>query len=254
MNGRSNRGTSERDPLRVRRPLFSALFLGLVSIAACARPAESSAQSHERDRERVAAEIADAAAVLSEMPEIPIERRRNARCVAVVPSLVRGGFVIAGRHGDGVVSCRTASGWSAPAFIGVSGGGAGVQIGIEASDVVMLVMSDRAMTRFFQSNFALGADASASAGPAGQARQAATDPDLKAEVLSYARSRGLYAGAELSGAVVRQDTGALAAMYGSSPSVNAILSGDVPAPREAVALLDRLHANFDPAGGSAGHP
>jgi lipid-binding SYLF domain-containing protein len=239
--------------LRARPRLLTVLFLALLSVAACARPPESSASAREADRERVVAQIADAAAVLSAMPEIPVERRRSARCVAVVPSLVRGGFLIAGRHGEGVVSCRTPSGWSAPAFIGVSGGGAGVQIGIEASDVVMLVMSDRAMTQFFRSNFALGADASASAGPAGQARQAATDPDMKAEVLSYARSRGLYAGAELSGAVVRQDTGALAAMYGPSQTVNAILAGDVPAPREALALLDRLHANFDVAGGGAGH-
>ena len=231
--------------------MMKAIHLSLLAIAvttACGRPPESSGHDQAAARDRAVSEIAEANAVLGTMPQIPFEHRHRARCVAVVPSLVRAGLVVGGRHGDGVVSCRTGSGWSAPAFISLSGGSAGFQIGIESSDVVVLVMSDRAVSQFFRSNFTVGADVSASAGPAGQVRQGATDPEMKAEILSYARSRGLFAGAELSGAVVSQDEGALAAMYGPSQNVNAILAGNVKAPPEASALLEHLKATLDAQG------
>lgn len=231
--------------------MMRAIHLSFVAVgilAGCGRPAESSGHDREAARERAVSEIAEANAVLGTMPQIPLEHRHRARCVAIVPSLVRAGLVVGGRHGDGVVSCRTASGWSAPAFISLSGGSAGFQIGIESSDVVVLVMSDRAVTQFFRSNFTVGADVSASAGPAGQVREGATDPEMKAEILSYARSRGLFAGAELSGAVVSQDAGALVAMYGPSHSASSILAGGVKAPPEASALLAHLRATLDAPG------
>lgn len=212
--------------------------------AGCSRNARSAAEVRNANHDRAVDELADAAQVLEEMNQIALGGRQRARCVAVIPSLVRAGVIVGGRHGEGVVSCRTASGWSAPAFISVSGGSAGLQFGVESSDVVMLVMTDRAKSQLFRSDFAVGADASASAGPIGEAAQASTDTDMKAEILSYARSRGLFAGAELSGAVVKQDVDAIAATYGDAQDVHAILGGEVAAPKEAVAFLTKLAAQF----------
>jgi SH3 domain-containing YSC84-like protein 1 len=212
----------------------------------CSQPSRSAAEVRDGSRDRAAAELADAADVVREMNQIAPRHRERARCVAVVPSLVRAGFIVAGHHGDGVVSCRTPSGWSAPAFITVTGGGAGLQVGVESSDVVMLVMSDRAVTQLFQSNFSIGVDASASAGPVGEAAGAESDEKMRAEILSYARSRGLFAGAELSGAVVKRDTDAMVATYGASSDVHAILAGQVRAPKEAEAFLGSLGADFGP--------
>jgi lipid-binding SYLF domain-containing protein len=205
------------------------------------------------NHDRAVEELADATQVLDEMSQIVSRHGEPARCVAVIPSLVRAGLIVGGRHGDGVVSCRTASGWSPPAFISISGGSAGLQLGVESSDVVMLVMTNRAKAQLFRSDFALGVDASASAGPIGEAAQAGTDAGMNAEVLSYARSRGLFAGAELSGAVVRQDMEALMGTYGDSPDVHAILAGDVATPKEASAFVAKLAVEF-PQGTAARQP
>jgi lipid-binding SYLF domain-containing protein len=224
--------------MRLSIPSLMLLAVG------CSQPPKSPAEARASNHDRAVEELADAAQVLDEMNQIAERHRERARCVAVIPSLVRAGLIVGGRHGDGVVSCRTPSGWSSPAFISISGGSAGLQVGVESSDVVMLVMSDRAKAQLFRSDFALGADASASAGPVGEAAQAGTDGSMTAEILSYARSRGLFAGAELSGVVVKQDMDALTSTYGGSPDVHAILAGDVAAPREASALLSKLAAQF----------
>jgi lipid-binding SYLF domain-containing protein len=217
------------------------------ALVGCA-PARSATDPRDarEKRERAAQELTDATVVLDEMREIPAGVRERARCVAVGPSLVRAGFVVGARHGDGVVTCRTGGAWSAPVFITVTGGSAGPQIGVESSDVVMLVMSERGMSQLFRSSFALGADASASAGPAGGAAQAGTDASMTAEILSYARSRGLFAGAELSGSVVKQDGDALVAMYGTSADVPGILGGGVTPPPEAATFLDHVRGAFPP--------
>ncbi len=215
----------------------------------CSQPApKSAAEARDADHDRAVEELADATQVLDEMNQIPTRHRERAKCVVVVPSLVRAGFVVGARHGDGVASCRSKIGWSAPAFVTITGGSAGLQIGVESSDLVMLVMSDRGMTKLFRTSFALGADASAAAGPVGQAAQAGTDASITAEILTYARSRGLFAGAELSGAVVKQDREALEAVYGSAADVHGILAGDVAVPREAGSFLARLGAAFPDTG------
>lgn len=221
-----------------------AIFALTLFAVGCSGPAKSPAEVRTTNHDRAVEELADATQVLDEMNQISSGRRQRARCVAVIPSLVRAGLIVGGRHGDGVVSCRTASGWSGPAFISVSGGSAGLQLGVESSDVVMLVMTDRAKAQLFRSDFALGADASASAGPVGEAAQASTDAEMKAEILSYARSRGLFAGAELSGAVVKQDVDALVATYGETQDVHAILDGQVAAPKESSSFLNKLVAEF----------
>lgn len=223
------------------RETFLALTLLMVG---CSQPTKSPADARSMDLDRTIQELADATLALDEMYQVAPRHRERARCVAVFPSLVRAGFIVGGRHGDGVVSCRVPSGWSAPVFVSVSGGSAGLQVGVEASDVIMLVMTDAARTRLFRSDVALGADASASAGPVGEGAQAGTDASMKAEILSYARSRGLFAGAELSGAVIKLDWKALVATYGGNPNVPSILAGEAGTPREAIPFVSKLAAEF----------
>jgi lipid-binding SYLF domain-containing protein len=218
-----------------------------MAVAACSGPARSPADAPGPDHQRALDELQDATVVVDAMRDIPHTLRVRARCVAVIPSLVRAGLFVGGRHGDGVVTCRTAAGWSGPAFVSLTGASAGAQVGVESSDVILLVMSDRGMTRLFRSSFALGADASVAAGPVGEGSQAGTDSSLTAEILSYARSRGLFAGAELSGTAVKQDEGAVAALYGPTADIHAILAGEVAAPKEARPFLERIAAAFPDA-------
>ncbi|HSY21197.1 MAG TPA: lipid-binding SYLF domain-containing protein [Polyangiaceae bacterium] len=221
-----------------------AVALPLLAMG-CSAPPQSPAAVRANAGDRAADELTQATQVLDEMPAIPSARRDLCRCVVVVPSLVRAGLFVGGRRGDGVVSCRTPTGWSAPAFVSISGGSAGIQIGLESSDVVMLIMTERAKTLLFQGNFAIGADASAAAGPVGEAKEVATDVNVRTEILAYARSRGLFAGVELSGAVMKQDTAALVATYGQDPpSVRAILMGETTTPPVAPTFLTKLAAAF----------
>jgi lipid-binding SYLF domain-containing protein len=201
------------------------------------------------DRENARERLDESSTVVRAMlerDEIPREKRERARCVVVLPSLVSGGLVLGVKRGSGVVSCRTPAGWSPPAFVTVTGGSAGIQVGVESADVVMLVMSDRAVAQLFRSSFQVGADASAAAGPVGREAQAGTDEKMTAEILSYARSRGLFAGVQLNGAVMKQDPGPVLALYGGSSDVHAILAGEVPAPRETSPFSDELRKAFPP--------
>src|ERR1700758_588057 len=145
---------------------------------------------------------------------IPQEVLASADCVAVVPSMLNGGFVVGARYGKGVASCRTPKGWSAPAFFSVKGGSFGLQIGGQAIDLVMLIMNQEGMRNLLSSQFKLGADASVAAGPVGRHAAADTDWKLKAQVLSYSRARGLFAGLELNGAVIGQDKDSTREFYG----------------------------------------
>jgi SH3 domain-containing YSC84-like protein 1 len=139
------------------------------------------------------------------MPDngIPEEVLEHAKCIAVVPHLVKGGFIFGGKGGKGVATCRTANGWSAPAFITVSGGSWGLQIGVEAVDLVMIIQNEKGMQKLLESNFHLGADASAAAGPVGRHASAGTDWKLDTEILTYSRAKGAFAGLTLEGASIR---------------------------------------------------
>ncbi len=216
----------------------------LASLAVGCAGARSPADARASNRQRATEELSAAAQIIADMKPIPAADRARARCVAVVPSLVRAGFVVGARHGEGTATCRTPSGWSAPFYFTVSGGSAGPQIGVESSDLVMLVMSERGIQSLLRSSFSIGADVSAAAGPVGGAAQAGTDPTLTAEILSYSRSRGLFAGAELGGAVVAQDHDANAAIYGETASTQDLIAGKVPAPPEAKAFLDGVASAF----------
>jgi SH3 domain-containing YSC84-like protein 1 len=168
---------------------------------------------------------------------IPEEVLEHAKCVAVVPNLMKGGFVFGAEHGKGVATCRTAKGWSAPAFITVSGGSWGLQIGAEAIDLVMIIQNEKGMQRLLSSNFQLGADASAAAGPVGRHASANTDWKMNTEVLTYSRAKGAFAGLTLEGASVRQDDDSRRAIYGRKVTTRALLLGQVPAPAAAQSFL-----------------
>src|SRR3984885_9680761 len=163
------------------------------------------------DEETKVADRAQAAAeVLNEIqgaPDkgIPQEVLGSAECVAVVPSMLKGGFIVGANYGRGLASCRTPKGWSAPAFFVVTGGSVGFQIGGQAVDLVMLIMNKDGMNHLLSSQFELGADASVAAGPVGRHAQGNTDWKMRAEVLTYSRARGLFAGVSLNGAVIKQD-------------------------------------------------
>ena len=200
----------------------------------------------EPARESKAAERTQAAAeVLNEIqgaPDkgIPQEVLGSAECVAVVPSMLKGGFIVGGKYGRGLASCRTPKGWSAPAFFVVTGGSFGFQIGGQAVDLVMLIMNKDGMKHLLSSQFALGADASVAAGPVGRHAEGNTDWKMRAEVLTYSRARGLFAGVSLNGAVVKQDKDSTREFYGHMVSFPASLQGEVEAPAGANPFLSSL--------------
>ncbi|MFZ1010420.1 MAG: YSC84-related protein [Candidatus Sulfotelmatobacter sp.] len=161
---------------------------------------------------------------------IPEELLDSAKCVAVIPSMIKIGFVFGGRHGRGIATCRTKSGWSAPAPFTVTGGSWGLQIGGEAIDVVMLVMNDNGMEKMLSSKFKIGADASAAAGPVGRHVEGDTDWKMRAEVLTYSRARGAFAGVTVNGASITQDKDGTRILYGRMIPSAKILKGQVKAP------------------------
>ncbi len=168
---------------------------------------------------------------------IPEEVLSKAKCILVVPDLVKGGFVFGGKHGRGVATCRTADGWSAPAFVSVGGGSWGLQIGIEDVDLVMLVMNDQGMQHLLSSKFELTGEGSVAAGPVGRHASAGTDWKMNTEMLTYSRSKGVFAGLTLEGAVVEQDNDSTRAIYGKHMMFRDILSGKATTPRSADAFL-----------------
>jgi SH3 domain-containing YSC84-like protein 1 len=191
--------------------------------------------SHLSFAETAAQRAQSAATVLEEImatPDkgIPVEILSSAKCVAVVPSLLKAGFVVGGAHGRGMATCRTPNGWSAPAPFTITGGSFGLQIGGQAVDLVMMIMNDRGMQALLSSKFKIGADASAAAGPVGRHVEGSTDWKLRAEVLTYSRARGLFAGITLNGNVIRQDDDSTGELYGRFVPFRTILTGAVPTP------------------------
>jgi len=158
---------------------------------------------------------------------IPDKVMSDAKCIAVIPSMVKIAVGFGGNHGKGVATCRTESGWSAPAPVTITGGSFGLQLGGQATDVVMVVTNDNGMQHLLSSKFKLGADASAAAGPVGRDAAAGTDIKMRAEVLTYSRSRGLFAGIDLNGASLTQDKDETRLLYGSFLPFSEILGGKV---------------------------
>src|ERR1700740_318605 len=171
---------------------------------------------------------------------IPEEVLSNAKCILVVPDLIKGGFVFGGKHGRGVASCRTHEGWSAPAFVSVGGGSWGLQIGIEGVDLVMLIMNDRGLQHMLSSKFELTGEGSVAAGPVGRHASAGTDILLNTEVLTYSRSKGVFAGLTLEGAVIEQDNDSTRAIYGHHMMFRNILSGKASTPASGQAFVNAV--------------
>jgi lipid-binding SYLF domain-containing protein len=170
---------------------------------------------------------------------IPSDLLHKAKCVIVIPNMKKAGFVFSGKYGRGFATCRnTAGGWTAPAGMRVEGGGFGLQIGGESSDIIMLVMSEKGMKGVLASKFTLGGEASAAAGPVGRDATAQTDATMRADILSYSRSRGVFGGLSLQGGTVRSDDDANKGLYGGKQSNTDILTGKVQAPASASVFLD----------------
>jgi lipid-binding SYLF domain-containing protein len=197
------------------------------------------------DREATVSRMDHAGAVLHEImsaPDrgIPEEVLEHAKCVAVVPHMLKGGFIFGAENGRGLATCRTADGWSAPSFFTITGGSWGLQIGIEGVDLVMIIQDERGMQHLINSNFQLGGDASAAAGPVGRHASANTDWKLNTEVLTYSRAKGAFAGLTLTGAAIRRDDDSTEAIYGHDISTKRILSGEVAVPASAREFLDAV--------------
>jgi len=171
---------------------------------------------------------------------IPEEVLEHAKCIAVVPHMLKGGFVFGAENGRGVATCRTQDGWSAPSFFTITGGSWGLQIGVEGIDLVLIIQNERGMQQLIGSKFELGADASAAAGPVGRHASADTDWKLNTEVLTYSRARGAFAGLTLNGAAIRRDDDSTEAIYGRDIPTRRILQGEIAVPASANAFLDAV--------------
>ncbi len=171
---------------------------------------------------------------------IPEEVLEHAKCIAIVPHMLKGGFVFGAENGRGVATCRTDAGWSAPAFFTITGGSWGLQIGVEGVDLVMIIQNEEGMKHLINSNFELGGDASAAAGPVGRHASADTDWKLNTEVLTYSRAKGLFAGLTLTGAAIRRDDDSTEATYGHDVSTRHILDGGEAVPPSANSFLDAV--------------
>ena len=196
-------------------------------------------QSKAVDRLQAASEVINE---IMSAPDkgVPMEVMGSAQCVAVVPSMLKGGFIFGGRYGRGVASCRTPKGWSAPAFFTIKGGSFGFQIGGQAVDLIMLVMNEKGMRNLLSSKFQVGADASAAAGPVGRHAEGSTDWKMRAEILTYSRARGVFAGVSLNGAVVKQDKTSTREFYGRMVPFRTSLTGEIQAPEGARPLMVSL--------------
>jgi lipid-binding SYLF domain-containing protein len=192
--------------------------------------------------------LADATAVYRELitasdKAIPKELLEHAKCIAVLPGVIKAAIGFGGRHGSGVISCRTESGWSSPAFVSISGGSWGAQLGVESSDIVLFFMNDRGAHSLVDgSRVTLGGQASVAAGPFGRSAEAATNLDLKAEIYSYAKSKGLFAGISLEGAELKPDGDDNKEYYGGGVTTTQLLFGGGPAnvPAEAQTFRQAL--------------
>ncbi len=190
--------------------------------------------------------FADATTVMQEImsaPDkgIPQEILGKAQCVGIIPGVKKAGFIVGAKYGKGVLVCRTAQGWSGPSTVIVEGGSIGFQIGASETDVVLVVQNKRGQQKLAQDKFTLDANAGATAGPVGRTAQAATDAQMHAEILSYSRSRGLFAGVDLGGATMRPDNAANKAVYGKELQQADILDGKASAPAEAKSLYAELN-------------
>jgi SH3 domain-containing YSC84-like protein 1 len=222
------------------------LMIHLAAILSVLLAANTFCLGQSKKLEDEANQAGKAARVLTEImgaPDkaIPINILDGAECVAVFPGVVKAGFVVGGRGGRGVASCRTAAGWSAPAYFNLGGASFGLQIGAQSTDFVMLFMNKGGLSSLLSDKFEIGADASAAAGPVGRQAGASTDIKLDAQILTYSRSKGLFAGLELKGVVISQDKDDMRDVYGAGVTAKEVLQENkVKAPASVRAFPDAL--------------
>jgi lipid-binding SYLF domain-containing protein len=223
----------------MKRLLLLWIAFALTVLSSAADDSASAKPSKAQDRVQAAADVLNE---IQSAPDqgIPSDVLGSAECVAVVPTMLNGGFIVGARYGRGLASCRNPKGWSAPAFFTIKGGSFGLQIGAQAIDLVMLVMNDDGMHKLLSSQFKLGADASVAAGPVGRHAAAGTDWKMRAQILSYSRARGVFAGLALDGGVVRQDKDSTREFYGHMVSTKASLQGQIEPPATAYPFLQTL--------------
>ena len=211
----------------------------------------TSTDSTDTDKSDIEKRLQASSQVLNEImsaPDkgIPEDILGSAKCIAVVPSMVKFAIGIGGHYGKGVATCRTPNGWSAPAPILTTGGSWGLQFGGQAVDLVMVIMNQKGMERLLSSKFTIGAEASAAAGPVGRHAHAGTDWKMDTEILTYSRARGIFAGVDLAGTVIKQDKDETRVLYGKMVPFNTILEGKVPAPPVAQQFLATLEKYASP--------
>lgn len=198
------------------------------------------------ERQDVANRLQKAGQVLNEImaaPDkgIPNEILESAKCIAVVPTLLKGGFIFGGEGGVGVASCKTTDGWSAPAFFNIGGGSWGLQIGGEDVNLVMVIMNDKGMQEIMSSKVQLGAGASVAAGPVGRQASANANWKMNTAILTYSRAHGVFGGLTLHGAVITRNDDDMKAVYGADTSTKAVLNGQVKSPQMASPFIDAIH-------------
>jgi lipid-binding SYLF domain-containing protein len=232
---RSSSNTKEATPMRT---VIGAMTMTIVMAATTASTADLSQKTADR--------IKEAAATLSEIhavpdKDIPQELWDKAACVIVVPNLKKAAFIVGGEFGKGLMSCRQNGGWSAPIFMEMEKGSWGLQIGAESVDLVLLAMNPGGVRKLLGNKVSLGADASVAGGPVGRSAHAATDAQLKAEILSWSRAQGLFAGIDISGGVLKPDADDNAALYGKNVSAEeVVLGGKTKAPAATQAFMQAL--------------
>jgi lipid-binding SYLF domain-containing protein len=200
-------------------------------------------------KEDLQARIDAAKVVLDEImnakdASVPLNILQQATCVGVVPGLKKGALLVGGQYGQGVVTCRTGHGWSAPVFIRMAGGSFGFQIGGQSTDLVLVAVNERGFQDLLKNKFKIGGDASAAAGPVGRAGSAATDWKMNAELLSYSRNKGLFAGIDLDGTSVSQNSEDTELYYGQPERFETVLKGAVDVPPGAVEFVRDVARNF----------
>jgi SH3 domain-containing YSC84-like protein 1 len=217
------------------KKIFLSIIMAALAIPGWAASDKTEATERLQAAGKVLTEIMDA-------PDkgIPEEVVDGSKCIAVVPNLVKGGFIFGAKHGKGVATCRTAKGWSAPAFFTMSGGSWGAQIGAEGVDLVLMIMNKQGMDNLLSNKFQIGGEASAAGGPVGRHASAGTDWKADTQILSYSRAKGLFAGLTLEGSAIRPDEDSTVAIYGKDASHKAILTGKVPATPQASAFLNAV--------------
>ena len=223
-------------------------LLGIFLILAGAMPFARAADDQQKIDSRLQAARTTIDAIMS-VPDkaVPDGIARKAVCVGVIPGVVKGAFILGAEYGQGVVTCRTGAGWSAPVFIRLAGGSFGFQAGGQGTDLVLVAVNDKGFQDLLKDKFKIGGDASAAAGPVGRDAQASTDLSMRAELLTWSRSRGIFAGIDLNGVSVSQNRGDTDDIYGTQHTFAQILHGAVAPPQVARPFLRAVSQYFGEA-------